>query len=58
MIEELKSRIRSSFAGDPAVEEVERLGVSIAATGMIQIDIHLRIAGMGQRFGVCLRRTE
>jgi hypothetical protein len=58
-IAELKNRIRRNLSADPAVEQVDDPVVSIAAdgSGLIEIDVFVRIAGHGQRFQLAIRRT-
>jgi hypothetical protein len=58
-IAELKNRIRRTLAADPAVDQVDDPRVTIAGdgSGLIEIDVAIRVAGQGQRFQLAIRRT-
>ncbi len=54
-IVEMKNRIRSTLASDPAVEEVSPPEVVVNANGMIEVKVDIKVAGQVQPIALGVR---
>jgi hypothetical protein len=54
-IHEMKNRIRTTLASDPAVDEVSAPEVVVNADGMIEVNVDVKIAGQVQPIALGIR---
>jgi len=50
ILHELKNRIRTTLASDPAVDEVTEPTVTVTSNGLVEVDVRVSTAGKSERF--------